>query len=59
MFKVNGTTFEPALNIFNLFNTGAYTQWDTGANRLYSSTYLAVFNRHPPRAFQLSFAYKF
>jgi hypothetical protein len=58
-FKVNGTTFEPALNIFNAFNTGAYTQWDTGANRLYSSTYLAVFNRHPPRAFQLSFSYKF
>jgi hypothetical protein len=59
VFKVNGTSFEPALNIFNAFDTGAYTQWDTGANRLYSSTYLAVFNRHPPRAFQLSFSYKF
>lgn len=59
VFKFNGTTFEPALNIFNVFNTGAYTQWDTGANRIYSSTYLAVFNRHPPRAFQLSFAYRF
>src|SRR5262249_15281402 len=58
-FKWNGTSFEPALNLFNVFNTGAYTQWDTGANRLYSSTYLAVFNRHPPRAVQLSFAFKF
>ncbi len=57
-FGVN-QSFEPALNIFNAFNTGAYTQWDTGANRLYSSTYLNVFNRHPPRAFQLTFAYKF
>ncbi|PYR16028.1 MAG: hypothetical protein DMF94_29580, partial [Acidobacteria bacterium] len=38
-------SFEPALNVFNAFNTGAYTQWDTGANRLYSSTYLNVFNR--------------
>ena len=52
-------SFEPALNVFNAFNTGAYTQWDTGANRLYSSTYLNVFNRHPPRAFQVTFAYKF
>lgn len=59
VFKVNGTTFEPALNVFNVFNTGAYTQWDTGANRLYSSTYLNVFNRHPPRAYQLSFSYRF
>ena len=59
VFKMNGMTFEPAVNVFNVFNTGAYTQWDTGANRLYSSTYLAVFNRHPPRAMQLSFAAKF
>lgn len=59
VFKFGRTSFEPALNVFNLFNTGAYTQWDTGANRLYSSTYLAVFNRHPPRAMQLSFVYKF
>ena len=60
VFKFAGRqSFEPALNIFNAFNTGAYTQWDTGANRLYSSTYLNVFNRHPPRAFQVSFAYKF
>ena len=59
VFKSGGLTFEPALNIFNAFNTGAYTQWDTGANRLYSSTYLAVFNRHPPRAYQLSFSVRF
>jgi hypothetical protein len=59
-FRIGGSqTFEPSLNIFNVFNTGAYTQWDTGANRLYSSTYLNVFNRHPPRAFQLGFNYKF
>ncbi len=55
----NGGTVEPSLNIFNVFNTGAYTQWDTGANRLYSSTYLAVFNRHPPRAFQVAFSYRY
>ena len=59
VFKLDTISFEPAINIFNVFNTGAYTQWDTGANRLYSSTYLAVFNRHPPRAFQLSFSAKF
>ena len=59
VFKFGGRSVEPALNVFNVFNTGAYTQWDTGANRLYSSTYLNVFNRHPPRAYQVSLSYRF
>ena len=59
MFKHGGQEFEPALNIFNVFNTGAYTQWNTGANQLYSPAYLSVFNRHPPRAFQITAAYRF
>ena len=47
------------LGIFNVFNTGAHTQWNTGANRLNNSLYLSRFNRHPPRAFQLTLGYKF
>jgi hypothetical protein len=54
MFESGGIAFEPAPDFFNAFNTGAYTQWDTGAKRRYSSTYLAVSNRHPLRASQLS-----
>jgi hypothetical protein len=51
--------FEASLGMFNVFNTGAYTQWNDGANQLNSPNYLSRFNRHPPRAFQLSFRYKF
>lgn len=47
------------LGIFNVFNTGAHTQWNTGANRLNTSLYLSRFNRHPPRAFQVTLGYKF
>jgi hypothetical protein len=60
VFKTfRGQDFEPALNIFNVFNTGAYQQWNTGANDVYATTYLQVFNRQPPRAFQLTFKYTF
>ena len=56
---VRQPAIEPAANIFNVFNTGANTQWNTGANQTYSPNYLARFNRHPPRSLQLSLAYKF
>ena len=52
-------SIEVGLGIFNVFNTGAHTQWNTGANRLNTSLYLSRFNRHPPRAFQLTLGYKF
>ena len=58
-FKFGNQSIEPAVNIFNAFNTGANTQWNTGANQTYSPNYLARFNRHPPRSLQLSLAYKF
>ena len=54
-----GRRFDVSLGIFNVFNTGAYTQWNDGANQLNTPNYLSRFNRHPPRAFQLSFKYKF
>ena len=59
VFKFGTQSFEPALNIFNAFNTPANTQWGVGANQTYSPNYLNRFNRHPPRALQLSMAYKF
>ncbi|MEZ5290804.1 MAG: TonB-dependent receptor [Vicinamibacterales bacterium] len=59
IFKFGVQSIEPSVNIFNVFNTGANTQWNTGANQTYSPNYLARFNRHPPRSMQLSIAYKF
>ncbi len=58
-FKFGRSSVETGLGIFNVFNTGAHTQWNTGAQRINTPLYLGRFNRHPPRAFQLNFAYKF
>ena len=58
-FKFGRQSFDLGAGIFNVFNTGAHTQWNTGANRLNNSLYLSRFNRHPPRAFQLTLGYKF
>jgi hypothetical protein len=58
-FKFRTQSLEPAINLFNVFNTPANTQWATGANQVYGTAYLNRFNRHPPRALQLSIAYKF
>jgi hypothetical protein len=46
-------------NVFNLFNNGAMTQWNTGANQLYSPNYLSRFNRTSSRQLQLNFKYSF
>jgi hypothetical protein len=58
-FVVGTHRFEANLGIFNVFNTGAMTQWNDGANQLNSPNYLSRFNRHPPRAFQLTLRYRF
>jgi len=54
-----GQRVETTLGIFNVFNTGAHTQWNDGANQLNSPNYLSRFNRHPPRAFQINIRYRF
>jgi hypothetical protein len=59
VFKLGRHEFEPGANVFNVFNTGAYTQWNTGANLFYSPNYHSVFNRQPPRALQLTGTYRF
>src|SRR5262249_25162079 len=48
---------EAGIGIFNLFNNGAMTQWNTGANQLYSPNYLSRFNRTSSRQLQLNFKY--
>jgi hypothetical protein len=52
-FKVGRHEFQPTLNIFNVFNTGAQTQWIGGSNQLYNPNYLLGMNQHPPRSFSL------
>jgi hypothetical protein len=58
-FKVGTQQIDASLGIFNLFNSGAFTQWDIGANILNSPLYLSRFNRHPPRQFQLTVTYRY
>jgi hypothetical protein len=59
-FAVAGHRLEAAANIFNMFNAGDYSQWASGANRLYSpELYLTKSNQQPPRAVQLSVGYRF
>jgi len=47
------------LSVFNLLNNGAMTQWNIGANQLYSPNYLSRFNRTSSRQLQFSFKYRF
>ncbi len=58
-FRFGDRAVQATLGIFNVFNTGAHTQWNDGANQLNNPNYLSRFNRHPPRAFQLTLGYKF
>ena len=58
-FRFGDRSIETGLGIFNVFNTGAHTQWNTGAQRVGTALYQSRFNRHPPRAFQLSVGLKF
>jgi hypothetical protein len=58
-FKIAAREIDASLGIFNLFNTGAFTQWNDGANILNSPLYLSRFNRHPPRQFQVTVTYRY
>jgi hypothetical protein len=58
-FRIGDSRIDATIGIFNVFNTGAHTQWNTGANVITSANYLARFNRHPPRAYQVTLSYKF
>ncbi len=56
---IGGQRLETGLGIFNLLNNGANSQWNTGANQIYSPNYLARFNRTSSRQLQLDFKYRF
>ena len=59
-FSVGGSRrIMAGVNIFNLLNNGAMTQWNTGANQIYSPNYLSRFNRTSSRQLQLNFKYSF
>ena len=53
-FRVGrGNQFTASLNVINVLNSGANTQYATGGNLLYSPLYLSAANRLPARSFQL------
>ncbi|MCX6550303.1 MAG: carboxypeptidase regulatory-like domain-containing protein [Acidobacteria bacterium] len=58
-FKLGRSAVTPSLNIYNLLNSGANTQYATGANQLYNTAYLSATNRMPARAFQFMAMWRF
>ena len=48
-FKFGRQSVDAGLGIFNVFNTGAHTQWNTGANRLNNAA-VSVAVQPPPAA---------
>lgn len=58
-FGRSGQQVEPTVNVFNVFNNGAQTQFAAGGNQLYSPNYLQGTNQHPPRSVSLTLAYRF
>jgi Carboxypeptidase regulatory-like domain len=58
-FKLGRHQFEPSVNIYNLFNSGANIQYAVGNNQLYNPNYLGQFNKLPARGVQLTFVDRF
>jgi hypothetical protein len=58
-FSVGRHRLMAGVNIFNLLNNGAMTQWNTGANQLYSPNYLSRFNRTSARQAQFTFKFTY
>jgi hypothetical protein len=58
-FSVGTRRFMTGVNIFNLLNNGAETQWNTGANQIYSPNYLSRFNRTSSRQAQFTFKFTY
>jgi carboxypeptidase family protein len=58
-FSVGQRRFMTGVNIFNVLNNGAETQWNTGANQIYSPNYLSRFNRTSSRQAQFTFKFMF
>jgi hypothetical protein len=58
-FSVGRHRFMTGVNIFNVLNNGAMTQWNTGANQIYSPNYLSRFNRTSSRQAQFTFKFTY
>jgi hypothetical protein len=58
-FDIGRHRFMVGVNVFNLLNNGAMTQWNTGANQLYSPNYLSRFNRTSSRQAQFTFKFTY
>ena len=58
-FAFGQNRLSASLSIYNLLNSGANTQYATGANQLYNPNYLSASNRLPSRGFQLMFVNRF
>jgi hypothetical protein len=60
VFKFKRNTFEAALSVYNVLNSGANIQYKSpGGNQMYSPNFLQAFNKLPARGFQLQFVEKF
>ena len=54
-----GHEIEASVGMFNLFNTGAHSNYSRGSGERYATSYLRVFNRYAPRVFSLGIKYRF
>jgi hypothetical protein len=52
-------SFEASVDIFNLFNGGAFERFRIDANQLYNPNYLSAQNLQPPRVAQLSLRFTY
>jgi hypothetical protein len=60
IFRFKRNSFEAALSVYNVLNSGANIQYKSpGGNQIYSPNYLQAFNKLPARGFQLQFVDKF
>ena len=58
-FEFGARRVEASVDVFNIFNGGAFERYRTDSNQLYNPFYLAAQNLQPPRVMQLSFKFLF
>ena len=58
-FEFGARRIEASVDVFNLFNGGAFERYRTDSNQLYNPFYLVAQNLQPPRVMQLSLKFLF
>ena len=58
-FEFGARRVEASVDVFNIFNGGAFERYRTDSNQLYNPLYLAAQNLQPPRVMQLSLKFLF